>query len=469
MTLDRATRPPRTRVVRLLGGGAVALAPRRLPIAVRLVAGLGLMVAVGTFVLGFTGMTTAPLSLLDTSFMTTSAVTVTGLAVVPVSTTFTLLGQVVILLLAQVGGVGFMVMVVLALRLAGHQVSLVDRLALTSSIGLRDPRSVLQIMTRATLFILVVEGMGALLLYLHWTARGIVLPDDAWFYAIFHSVMAFCNAGFDLFSGNPAYGGGIPVDTVTLIIMGGLIIIGGLGIPVLADLLTRRRGPRLHLHTRLALWSSLGLVLVGWAGLLLVEFRLGGVLSGESFVDRAAIAWFQSVAARTAGFASISDFGGLHSASLILMGGLMFIGSAPASMGGGITTGSFAVLALAVVSYATGRDGVYAGDRKISVDTVWRATFILVAGLVLVGFASWTILVLQDLASDAVVFEVVSAFSTTGLSLGITPQLAPASRVMIMLVMFWGRLGSVTIMLAILGRKPGQRLIDYPEEVVLVG
>jgi len=468
MTLEREARRPRTRIVRLLGRGAVALAPRRLPIAVRLVAGLGLMVAIGTLVLSLRGMTTTPLSLLDTSFMTTSAVTVTGLAVVPVSTSFTFLGQIVILLLAQMGGVGFMVMVVLALRLAGQRVSLVDRLALTSSIGLRDPRSVLQIMTRATLFILAVEGMGAVLLYLHWTARGIVLPGDAWFYAIFHSVMAFCNAGFDLFSGNTAYGG-IPVDPVTLVIMGALIIIGGLGIPVLADLLTRRRGPRLHLHTRLVLGSSLGLVLVGWAGLLFVEFRLSGVLSGESFVDRVVIAWFQSVAARTAGFASISDFGGLHSASLILLGGLMFVGSAPASMGGGITTGSFAVLALAVVSYATGRDGVYAGDRKIPADAVWRATFILVAGLVLVVLASWTILVLQDLASEAVVFEVVSAFSTTGLSLGITPQLAPASRVLIMLVMFWGRLGSVTIMLAILARKPRQRLIDYPDEVVLVG
>ncbi|HKY84974.1 MAG TPA: potassium transporter TrkG [Anaerolineales bacterium] len=468
MTLEREARRPRTRIVRLLGHGAVALAPRRLPIAVRLVAGLGLMVAIGTLVLSLRGMTTTPLSLLDTSFMTTSAVTVTGLAVVPVSTSFTFLGQIVILLLAQMGGVGFMVMVVLALRLAGQRVSLVDRLALTSSIGLRDPRSVLQIMTRATLFILAVEGMGAVLLYLHWTARGIVLPGDAWFYAIFHSVMAFCNAGFDLFSGNTAYGG-IPVDPVTLVIMGALIIIGGLGIPVLADLLTRRRGPRLHLHTRLVLGSSLGLVLVGWAGLLFVEFRLSGVLSGESFVDRVVIAWFQSVAARTAGFASISDFGGLHSASLILLGGLMFVGSAPASMGGGITTGSFAVLALAVVSYATGRDGVYAGDRKIPADAVWRATFILVAGLVLVVLASWTILVLQDLASEAVVFEVVSAFSTTGLSLGITPQLAPASRVLIMLVMFWGRLGSVTIMLAILARKPRQRLIDYPDEVVLVG
>jgi trk system potassium uptake protein TrkH len=252
--------------------------------------------------------------LLDTTFMTTSAVTVTGLAVVPVSTTFTFLGQVVILLLAQMGsrvhGDGR-----LALRLAGRHVSLVDRLALTSSIGLKDPRSVLQIVTRAILFILAIEGLGAVLLYLHWTARGIVLPSDAWFFAIFHSVMAFCNAGFDLFTGNAAYGGGIPVDPVTLVIMGVLIVVGGLGIPVLADLLTRRRGPRLHLQ-RDSPWSSLGLVLLGWAGLLLVEFRLGGVLSGESFVNRVVEAWFQSVAARTAGFASLSSFSSLHSPSL---------------------------------------------------------------------------------------------------------------------------------------------------------
>jgi trk system potassium uptake protein TrkH len=373
-------------------------------------------------------MTVGSQTLIDAAFTTASAVTVTGLAVVPISTSFTFLRQVMILLLAQMGGVGFMVMVVLALQLAGRRVSLVDRLALTSSIGLKDTRSVLPIMTRALLFILAVEGLGAAFLYLQWSAKGTVLPGDALFFAIFHSVMAFCNAGFDLFTANPAYPAGLPTDPATLGTMGILIIIGGLGLPVLADLLSRRRA-RLHLHTRLVLWSSLGLVLLGWAGFLLVEYRFGGVLAGEGFVDRLVNTWFQSVSARTAGFATLPDFSSLHSATALLLGGLMFIGSAPASMGGGITIGSFAVLALALSSHATGRGAVYAGDRKISAETVWRATVILVAGLLVVVIATWVLLVIQDLPAGDAAKSRLKPLS------GITADLRPPDP--IILVMFW--------------------------------
>jgi trk system potassium uptake protein TrkH len=152
-----------------------------------------------------------------------------------------------------------------------------------------------------------------------------------------------------------------------------------------------------------------------------------------------------------------------------LLAGLMFVGTGPASMGGGITTGSFAVLVLAAVSYVGGRGAVYAGDRKIPADAVWRATFIVVAGMAVVAVASWLILASQALSVEAVVFEVISAFSTTGLSLGITPELNGLGRVVVMAVMFWGRLGSVTIVLALLGHRPRASSIDFPDEGVLVG
>jgi trk system potassium uptake protein TrkH len=362
-----------------------------------------------------------------------------------------------------------MVMVVLALRLAGQHVSLVDRLALTSAIGLQDTRSVLRLVVRSFLFVLAVEAVGAVLLKVIWTAQGLVPPDQAWFYAIFHSVMAFCNAGFDLFTGQPQYAAGLPTNPATLLVMGVLIIIGGLGIPVLADLLGRRKNRRLRLHTRLVLWASLGLVLAGWAGLLVVEFWRGGLLSGEPLVARVTTAWFQSVSARTAGFSAFSQFADLGPASRLLLAGLMFVGTGPASMGGGITTGSFAVLVLAAVSYVGGRGAVYAGDRKIPADAVWRATFIVVAGMAVVAVASWLILASQALSVEAVVFEVISAFSTTGLSLGITPELNGLGRVVVMAVMFWGRLGSVTIVLALLGHRPRASSIDFPDEGVLVG
>ena len=175
---------------------------------------------------------------------------------------------------------------------------------------------------------------------------------DAPFYALFHAVAAFCNAGFDLFTGTPEYPEGVPADPITLLTLGWLVIIGGLGIPVYMESLHRRRGfpeaskrssgrrRRLSLQTRLALWSALILILVGWAGLLVSEYRHAGVLSGLSFGERVLRAWFQSVAARTAGFAGFNDFANLHEASRLLLICLMFIGSAPASMGGGITTGT---------------------------------------------------------------------------------------------------------------------------------
>jgi trk system potassium uptake protein TrkH len=209
---DGAAGSRRSRVVPVLSRGAGVIAPRRLPVAVRLVAGLALMIVIGTIILSLPGMTVGSQTLIDAAFTTTSAVTVTGLAVVPVSTSFTFLGQVMILLLAQMGGVGFMVMVVLALQLAGRRVSLVDRLALTSSIGLKDARSVRD--HDPGPFHLAVEGLGAAFLPPVERQRT-VLPGDV---ALrhFHSV-AFCNAGFD---SSPTGIPPAPTDPATLGTMG---------------------------------------------------------------------------------------------------------------------------------------------------------------------------------------------------------------------------------------------------------
>jgi trk system potassium uptake protein TrkH len=217
------------------------------------------------------------------------------------------------------------------------------------------------------------------------------------------------------------------------------------------------------------LWSALILILAGWAALLISEYRLGGVLSGETFPHRMLLAWFQSVAARTAGFASLSDFANLHEASRLVLICLMFIGSAPASMGGGITTGSFSVLVLAMWSLARGYDTVRAGKRTISIAMVWRAVTVLIISLGVVLSATWLLLVSQGLALSPALFEVVSAFSTTGLSLGVTGTLDTFGRLLIIATMFWGRLGAITIMLVLLKRDSRNSLVKYPEESILVG
>jgi len=449
---------------------------RRVPIPYRLMVALASLIGVGTALLLLPPMTTGRITFMDALFTSTSASAVTGLAVLTTSTAFTRLGQWVILFLMQFVGLGLIVTMVLTLRLMGRHISLMDRLAVSSSLGLANPRDILRVLGRTVILMLAVEGLGAVILWTHWLEQGTVPRGDAAFYGLFHAVAAFCNAGFDLFSGLPQYPTGIPSDPVTLLTLGWLVILGGLGIPVYMDLLFNRAARKegrqrrgLSLHTRLVLWSALILILIGWAGLLISEYRIAGVLTGETFLHRMLLAWFQSVSARTAGFASLSDFANLHEASRLLLICLMFIGSAPASMGGGITTGTFSVLVLAMWSLARGYDTVRAGKRTISMATVWRAVTVLIISLGVVLSATWLLLVGQDLAFSPALFEVVSAFSTTGLSLGVTGTLNTFGRLLIIATMFWGRLGAITIMLVLLKRDSRDSLVKYPEESVLVG
>jgi trk system potassium uptake protein TrkH len=382
----------------------------------------------------------------------------------------------VILLLMELGGLGFLVVTVLTLRLLGRQISLVDRLAISSSLGLASPRAILKVLGRTTALMLAVEGLGTVILWAHWGLSGMVPAENAAFYALFHAVAAFCNAGFDLFVGLPGPPRGILYDPISLLTLGGLVIVGGLGIPVYMELLHRltarqegKRLRRLSLQARLALWSAAVLILAGWVGLLISESRHPGVLANLPLGERALQAWFQSVTSRTAGFPGFTDFAGINEASRLLLMVLMFIGSAPASMGGGITTGTFSVLLIAMWSFARGYERVQTGQRAISMAMVWRAVTVLVISLGVVLIATWLLLLDQDVGFSPALFEVVSAFSTTGLSLGVTGQLNTAGRLLIIAMMFWGRLGAITIMLALLKRGTRERLKQYPEETVLVG
>jgi trk system potassium uptake protein len=462
---------PRKRPWRVINmaRSAVRQAPRRMPAALQLVIGLVVLIAIGSGLLLVPGAATRPLTLMEAVFTATSASAVTGLSLFPVSTILTLAGQIVLLILAQIGGVSLIVAVSLIFYILGRQVTLSDRLAVTTSLGLDKPRQIMQIMIRAIVLMLVIEGVGALLLFLHWRFSGIVPPGQAMFYAIFHAVMSFCNAGFDLFGGLPQYPNGLPSDPLSLLIMGTLVFLGGLGIPVYMNIIFRRRRRGLSLHTRLTLVISLALILVGTVGLLVTEYRQAGVLSEMSPFERISLALFQSVSARTAGFASLPGFSQMNFASIFLLVVLMMIGTAPASTGGGITTGTFAVLWFAVLSYARGYDQVRIWKRALPTSLIQRALVVLMMSLTLVFVATWLLLVTNPFPLSQSLFEVVSAYSTTGLSLGITPELNNVGRWIIIGMMFCGRLGSVTIMIALLGREPRGRLVEYPEEPILIG
>ena len=444
--------------------------PRRksgISVAARIVLGLLFFTAVGTMLLMLPAVTIGDrLSLIDALFIATSAVTVSGLSVIDLAHEFTPLGQIILLGLIQIGGVGYMFVAALAMRLVGRRVPLLDRLALSNSLGLDKPTAILQILQRVFWGILLVEGVGAVLLYWHWRVNDIVPAENGVLYAIFHAISAFCNAGFDLFANLPA---SFPPDNTTTLIISMLVIIGGLGIPVLTDCLTYRQQRRFSLHTRLTLMMMGSLIFVGWAGLWLSETRSGGVLQDTSYGQQLIDTLYQSIVIRTAGFAGLPNFEEISPASQWLITALMFVGGAPALMGGGITTGTFAVLILSLWAYARGLPVAQVGGRTISAGTVRRAGAVLTLSITLVILATWLLLLTHDTTVNEALFEVVSAFATCGLSLGLTADLNVFGRFVLMIVMFWGRLGALTIVIAIAQRSTQQQLVRFPEEIVLIG
>jgi trk system potassium uptake protein len=465
VTKTRRT-PGRQRVLRITRLGQRR--QRQFPIALQLVVGLIILITIGTALLMIPGAATRKLTFLEALFTSTSASAVTGLSLFPISTDLTIWGQLALLLLVQIGGVSLIVAVATLFRLIGRQVNLGERLAVTSSLGLDRPEEIVSVMARAIGLMLTIEAIGAGLLFLHWRISGIVPAGEALYYAIFHAVTAYCNAGFDLFYGLPQYPNGIPTDPLSLLIIGSLIILGGLGIPIYMDLIYRRRR-QFSLHTRLTILITVALILLGWVALLISEYRQAGVLSGMPFGQRAILAWFQSVSARTAGFPGLPGFSDINQPTILLLTALMFIGTAPASTGGGITTGTFAVLIFALISYARGLDKIRIGKHTLPSALLMRAMVVFVISFNLVILATFLLLLTNPFTLDQTLFEVVSAYSTTGLSLGITTGLNTIGRLIIILTMFAGRLGAITIMIAMLGRETGKKLVDYPEESILIG
>ena len=439
---------------------------RRLPTPLRLALGLAAMILLGTALLTLPGVgVNGSLAPNEAFFTATSALTVTGLTIITPGSDLTLFGQILLLVLIQVGGVGFMVAAVVVFRLMGRSISFADRLALRDSFGLLDLHAIRQLVRRVLIFVGTLELAGGIILWIHWHTQ--LGAGRAAFYALFHAISAFCNAGFNLFTGTPGFSG-IPNDNFTLGIFGVLIFIGGLGIPVIADLALWKKKRRLSLHTRLTLIISITLLLLGWWGLYLAETRQSGTLADATTSRALTLSLFQSVSARTAGFSAIERFQDLTPSSQLLKIALMFIGTAPASMGGGITTGAFTVLILALWAYVRGRERPHVFGRSIGTFTVRRASAVLTISILVILGATWFLLITHPHAVlDRVLFEVVSAFATCGLSLEYTSNFDVIGQIVIAFVMFWGRLGALTIVLA-LGQLVRRGLIEYPEEKILI-
>jgi trk system potassium uptake protein len=435
-----------------------------------------ILIGIGTAVLMLPDMTRAPGSMpfLDALFTATSAVCVTGLIVVDTATYFTLKGQLALLVLIQLGGLGilsFASFFTLVFRQGvgiRHQVMLQDFL---SSESLFTARSLIRQIVFMTFFI---EFIGFLFIYVTWDEQVIFRSiDQKIFFSAFHSVSAFCNAGFSLYT-NGLFETFVRESYIMHLVVAGLIILGGIGFPVIQDVLSPKRlRERLQspwkdwqLGTKIAVYVSASLLLFGTFAIYLLEYKHS--LANLTFMEGLSHSFFQSASSRTAGFNTI-DISALRLPTYLMLMFLMFVGASSGSIGGGIKTSTFFLVVASTIATVQGKAKLEIGRNFISNTLVFRAlsVFIFAAGLNLLGILLLTITE-PGMELSALAFEHVSAFATVGLSSGITAELSDASRVIIICSMFVGRIGTITFALAFTSRVSTQSY-QYPKTHLMVG
>ncbi len=401
-----------------------------------------------------------PTPFLTALFTANSATCVTGLVVVDTADHYSAFGELVILLLIQLGGFGYMTSWALLAMLLGWRIGLRERIVLTEAHSLYQTGGVVRFTKRIVLVALTIEATGAAILALRWVRE--VPVGRAMYLGIFHSISAFNNAGFDLmgqFRSLTAYA----ADPVISLTIAGLIIVGGLGFSVLLDLRSRR----MTLHSRTVLLTTA--VLIGGGALLiwLLEFHNAKTLAALPVPAQALAAFFQAVTPRTAGFNTV-QIGALTQPTLMLMVALMFIGASPGGTGGGIKTTTFIAPLAVIWSTIRGTSDPVLFRRRLPVVVVYRAVTIALVSVAFV--ATMTVLLVQVEGRDFLssLFEVTSAFGTVGLSTGITPELSTWGRLIVMATMFSGRVGLLTMAFG-LTRRQHQPHVRYPEERVYLG
>jgi trk system potassium uptake protein TrkH len=442
-----------------------------------LAASFALVIAVGTLLLSLPlAHGGEPVSFIDALFTSTSAVCVTGLTVVDIGTRFSPAGQAVILALIQVGGLGLMTFAVFVGVLLGRKVAFTDRMVIQDSMHHTPKAGVRRLVRYVLAFTLATEAAGAALLWLRF--RGQFPSGEAVWQSVFHSVSAFCNAGFGLLTDNLVrYRGDVLVNLAVT----GLIVVGGLGFLVNMELwdqarlrLRGLRAPLLTLHARLALTVTAALLLGGTVAFLFLEW--GNVLRDLPPGERVLAAWFQSVTPRTAGFNTI-DYGRVSSDTLFFTIFLMFVGASPGSTGGGIKTTTFGLLVALVVARWRGRGRATIFHRTIPHAVMDRALTLTLLAWALVSLAVGVLVATEthgvpagDAAPSfvALMFEAVSAFGTVGLSTGITASLSGAGKLVLAALMYVGRVGPLTLVLAV-GPRQERGRVRYAEENVMVG
>ncbi len=430
--------------------------------------GFALIIVIGTILLSLPIATkTGETDLLTALFTATSATCVTGLVAADTYQNWTLFGQLVILCMLQVGGLGFMTIGVYISILLKRRIGLQERATLHESVNTLEIAGVVRLVKKIVQGAFIIEGTGALLLATRF------IPRFGWangiYFSIFHSISAFCNGGFDLmgideaYSSLVSYEGDILVNVVICL----LILIGGIGFIVWDDVLKHKwHFKKYLLHSKIVLATTLGLTVAGT--LLFLIFENNATLAGMTPIGKLLGALFASVTPRTAGFNTV-DTGAMSNAGTLLTMLLMFIGGSPGSTAGGAKTTTMVVLLFYAVAMIRNREDINLFGRRLSADVVRKANAVVVINFSLAFGAACAIMALQPaIPMPDVVFEVLSAINTVGMTTGITRELGVISKLIVAVLMYCGRLGSLSFAL-VLAKKPSTNHVREPQEKIIVG
>ena len=407
--------------------------------------------------------------LVDALFTSTSAVCVTGLIVNDTPQAYSGFGQVVVLLLIQAGGLGYMTLSTAIAVFLGKRLTLQERLTLKEALNIETMEGLVRFAVTVLKVTAVFELTGAAILTLQWWTE-FPLPKAAYL-GLFHAVSAFNNAGFSLFSTNlVAYRGDVVVNlTIT-----SLIICGGLGFLVLSELGRIRRWSRLSVHSRLVLVVTAALITIGTGTIFVLERANAATLGGLGFGEALLASYFQAVTPRTAGFNTL-DIAALTPATLYLIVILMFIGASPGGTGGGVKTSTFGIAVVALWATLRGQAEPVLFKRRLPAPLVARSFFVCMIALLALNLVMASLLIVEGQALLPALFETTSAFGTVGLSmspagsvLSLSSVFTPAGKLIIAAMMFMGRVGPLTLAIAVVGRQVTQR-VRYPEGKVLIG
>lgn len=405
--------------------------------------------------------TTAPISFLDALFTATSATTVTGLAVVSTGNDFTLFGQTVIMVLMQIGGLGLMTFAILIVMLLGKKIGLRGRILIQQSFNQYSLGGMIRLVRIILLFTFGIEALAAAFLAVRW------VPEYGWgfglFTSAFHAVSAFNNAGFSLWDDSlSAYVG----DPVVNIIITMLFITGGIGFTVLYDMWGAKEFRQLSLHSKIMLTGTLAVNLFAMLFLFVSEYGNMETLGALPLGDKLWASYFQAVTPRTAGFNSI-DIGSMETGSIVLISLLMFIGAGSASTGSGIKLTTFLVIILVTASYLNGKKEAVIFNRAIPSHLLERSLAIVFISMTAVFTGILILSYTENAPFEWIVFEAFSAFGTVGLSMGLTGELSVLGKIIIMILMFIGRVGPVTLAFAL--ARQHKEPIRHPKGDIFTG